>query len=204
MSLTYLIYGHAITGGIALLAGLVAIVAKKGSSIHKSLGKVFFYSMLVSATVAIVIAGMPGHENPFLFSIGLFSLYFLISGYFSLRLKKEGYPFTIFITLAWALLAVGIGLIAFPLIKYRSVQIVPLVFGIFGIVFAIRELRLYKHPEKVYRSWMSLHLGKMTGGYIAAVTAFVVVNNILPGIVGWILPGLIGGVYITWWMRKLK
>lgn len=204
MSITHVIYIHAIAGGIALLSGLVALSTKKGSPVHKGMGKVFFYSMLASATVAIIVAGIPGHKNPFLLSIGLFSLYFLLSGYFSLRLKKQGYPFTIFITLAWVLLAIGIGLIAFPLIKYGSIQIVPLVFGIFGIVFAIRELRLYRHPEKVYQSWMSLHLGKMTGGYIAAVTAFVVVNNILPGAIGWILPGLIGGVYIGWWIRKLK
>jgi len=52
--------------------------------------------------------------------------------------------------------------------------------------------------------WLPLHLGKITGGYISAFTAFVVVNQYLPGIIGWILPGMIGGIYITLSVRKIK
>lgn len=44
----------------------------------------------------------------------------------------------------------------------------------------------------------------MTGGYISAVTAFFVVNQILINLWNWFLPGVIGGIYITFWIRKLK
>ena len=44
----------------------------------------------------------------------------------------------------------------------------------------------------------------MTGGYIAAVTAFFVVNEILPGIANWFVPGVIGGAYIAWWIKSLN
>ena len=44
----------------------------------------------------------------------------------------------------------------------------------------------------------------MTGGYIAAVSAFFVVNQILPGIWNWFVPGIIGSGYITYWMIKLN
>ena len=44
----------------------------------------------------------------------------------------------------------------------------------------------------------------MIGGYIAATTAFVVVNEFFSGLYGWFVPGLIGGIYIGYWMSKLK
>ena len=48
-----------------------------------------------------------------------------------------------------------------------------------------------------------MHLGKMMGGYISAVTAFFVVNQIIPGMWNWFVPGVVGGVYISYWMMKL-
>jgi hypothetical protein len=44
----------------------------------------------------------------------------------------------------------------------------------------------------------------MMGGYISAVTAFIVVNQLLPGVYGWIAPGVIGGVLIAVWSNKYK
>jgi len=62
------------------LAGAFSLLLKKGSSGHKKTGKLFYYSILISALAAYIIAVLSNHENPFLFSIGLFSTYFLISG----------------------------------------------------------------------------------------------------------------------------
>jgi hypothetical protein len=44
----------------------------------------------------------------------------------------------------------------------------------------------------------------MIGGYIAAVTAFVVVNNMFPSFWGWFAPTLVGVPYILYWNRRLK
>ena len=44
----------------------------------------------------------------------------------------------------------------------------------------------------------------MTGGYIAAFTAFVVVNQILPGVYGWLTPTALGTIYIMYWNKKIK
>jgi len=44
----------------------------------------------------------------------------------------------------------------------------------------------------------------MTGGYISAVTAFFVVNEILPGLWNWFIPTLIGSIYIAFWMKKVS
>jgi hypothetical protein len=44
----------------------------------------------------------------------------------------------------------------------------------------------------------------MIGGYIAATTAFVVVNNFFSSFYGWFIPGTISGLYITYWIKKIN
>ncbi|OUU19486.1 MAG: hypothetical protein CBC08_07240 [Flavobacteriaceae bacterium TMED48] len=82
-------YIHAPLGGIALLSGGISLISKKGSSLHKKSGKVFFYSMFLSAFSALVVSFLPNHESPFLFSIGLFITYFLVSGIRCLKYKQK-------------------------------------------------------------------------------------------------------------------
>ncbi len=45
----------------------------------------------------------------------------------------------------------------------------------------------------------------MTGAYVAALTAFLVVNNtFLPDVLVWSLPGLIAGIFISRTIKKSK
>ena len=200
----YLIWLHAGMGGIALVTGAVALLVKKGSDGHKKSGKVFYYSMLISAIVALLVSVLPDHESPFLFSIGIFSMYFLISGYRSLKLKKKDSEIKIDRTIAFTIVITGLVMILYPLIVNGKPNIVLLVFGITGLVFGLRDLRMLKNLKALRKKWLRLHLGKMTGGYIAAVSAFFVVNEILPGIWNWFVPGILGSIYIAYWMRRLQ
>lgn len=199
-----LIILHALAGGAALVAGAVALASKKGSKRHKKTGKGFYYLMLSSASLAFVVAVMPNHESPFLFSIGVFSIYFLISGYRSLRYKQDEFELKFDKAVAIIIILTGLIMIAYPIILYSKLNIILAVFGAVGIIFGSRDLVLFKNVEKLQKSWLKLHLGKMIGGYIAAVTAFFVVNEILPGMYNWFVPGIIGGGYIAFWMRKLR
>jgi len=90
----------------------------------------------------------------------------------------------------------------YPIVLFSQLNIILTVFGIVGIVFGFRDLKLFRDKERLKKSWLKLHLGKMTGGYISAVSAFFVVNQILPGIWNWFVPGIIGSMYIAWWMIK--
>ena len=195
-------YIHAPLGGIALFAGGIALVAKKGSQLHKKSGKVFFYSMLISAIAAFIISVLPKHENPFLFSIGLFSSYFLICGLRSLQYKQREFELKIDKIIAYLIALTGFSMILYPIVLYSQLNIILTVFGIVGIVFGFRDLKLFRDKERLKKSWLKLHLGKMTGGYISAVSAFFVVNQILPGIWNWFVPGITGSMYITYWMMK--
>ncbi|MEZ4938412.1 MAG: DUF2306 domain-containing protein [Crocinitomicaceae bacterium] len=200
----YLIYAHAGFGGMALLSGLITISVKKGGIWHKKSGKIFFLSMLFSAFSALIVSLLPGHESAFLFCVGVFSTYFLIGGYRSLKFKNEQVNLSLDRLLAWIIIFTGFGMITYPIFLSNSINIVLSVFGFVSIIFGFQDLRLYNNKEKLKNSWLKGHLGKMMGAYISATTAFVVVNQLLPGVWGWFAPSIPGTFYIVYWMRKVE
>jgi uncharacterized membrane protein len=199
-----LIYVHAAFGGIALLTGLVSILAKKGKKIHRKSGLIFFYSMLLSGITAMIISVMPNHESPFLFAVGIFSLYFVLTGKRALNFKRKSPDLKIDKMISSIMIFTGVLMIALPIVLTKSIIIILAVFAIVGILFSIKDFILFKTPERLREAWLKLHLSKMLGGYIAATTAFVVVNQFFPGIYGWFIPGIIGGFFIAYWSRKMN
>lgn len=198
-----LIYSHIVSGAIALLTGSVSLVAKKGGFLHRKSGLIFVFTMLVSTTLSMTVAVQPNHINTFLFSIGILTIYFVIGGYLALRYKKKYVNLIADRCLALSMFVIGIAMMsnAFFLNEFN---IAVFAFGALGTVFAIKDFANFYFHEELHKHWLTLHLGKITGGYISAFTAFIVVNQYIPGIFGWILPGIIGGVFIAIWSRKVK
>ena len=95
-------------------------------------------------------------------------------------------------------------MVLYPLILEGQLNIILTVFGIVGIAFGVRDVQLLHKPDVLKKAWLKLHLGKMMGGYSAAVSAFFVVNQILPGVWNWFVPSIVGGVYISYWITKLN
>jgi uncharacterized membrane protein len=199
-----LIYSHAFLGGIALFSGMISLIAKKGKILHRKSGKVFLLSMLSSALTALIISVLPNHESAFLFSIGVFSSYLILTGYRAISYKSKNVNLTIDKIISWTMIVLAFLMIFYNPIFNNKVNIVLTAFGIVGSFLSIRDLILYKNTERLTAGWLKLHLGKMIGGYISATTAFVVVNDFFPSFYGWFIPGIIGGFYITYWMNKLK
>ena len=199
-----LIYIHAAFGGIALLAGSVSIIAKKGKNIHRKSGLIFFYSMMLSGIIAMIVAVLPNHESPFLFAVGIFSLYFVLTGNRALNFKRKNPDLKIDKLISIIMIATGVLMILLPIILTKSINIVLVVYAIVGIIFSVSDLILFRNPERLRKGWLKLHLGKMLGGYISATTAFVVVNEFFPSFYGWFIPGIVGGFVIAYWMRKMN
>lgn len=199
-----LIYIHAALGGVALLTGGIALGVKKGSQPHKKSGIVFYYSMLISTIVSLVIAMLPNHESAFLFSISVFTIYFLLGGKRSLHHKQTNPDLNIDKLLAYLIILTGITMMLYPLILKGKTNTILLVFGIASLIFGARDLQLFNNAEKLRKKWLRQHLGKMTGGYISAVTAFFVVNELLPGVWDWFAPSIVGVPFIIYWGEKLK
>lgn len=198
------IYIHALFGGIALLSGLASILFTKGSPNHKKSGKVFSYGMVISSLISLPICGLPNHENSFLFLIGIFTIYLVISGNRVLlfRKKKEAnftdklISSTMFIA---SLFMLFFG--TYFLIKSNSGGILYLFFGLSAFLISIRDFKFYKNIDKT--KILPFHIGKMSGAYIASITAFLVAGLRFEGLICWILPSIVGTFFIMFWVKKI-
>ncbi len=199
----FLIIAHAALGGVSLLSGFVAAVTNKGSKPHITSGRIFYYSLGSSILLSLIAANMPDHYNPFLFSIGIFSGYFISIGKRAIQYKRPNHSFSTDRLIHMMMVVTCILMVIVPILVYNTFHIVAGVFGLVGLIFAIRNLYDLSNSDQVKKNWLKMHIGNMSGGYIASVTAFVVVSNLLPGVYSWFVPGIIGGIFIFYSIRKV-
>jgi len=206
---TILLIIHIIAGSIGLLTGTINIIKKKGDKAHKNVGKFFFYSMLINGFAGLIMSLI--HRNDFLLIVAVFSIYMVATGQRFLSLKqlnKEQKPKTIdwiltYTMLVFAFLFITYG--SYLLINKVNFGIVLLVFGVVSCLMAIKDIKVYKGNIKEKNYWLLLHIQRMVGSYIAALTAFIVVNNhFMPGIVGWLLPTVIFTPLIVKWTKQYR
>lgn len=199
------IYIHAFFGAIGLLAGSLSFIVKKGSKLHKMSGKWFTIGMLASSGLSIPIASMPGHENPFLVMIGLFTIYMVIVGNRSLRFKKRK---TLADKTDWGIsglmAVISLVMLSAGLLKSGEIAVLFLFFGGIGLVLCLMDFNFLRNPHKTKTGWLVQHIGKIVGAYIASVTAFLVAGTHLSGLAVWILPSVIGNTAIIYWILKVR
>ena len=81
----------------------------------------------------------------------------------------------------------------------------PVVFGALGMVLAGVDLARFARPPADPRAWWFAHMGGMLGSYIAAVSAFSVVNfTFLPTTARWLWPTALGVPLISIWITYYK
>ena len=107
-------------------------------------------------------------------------------------------------------------MIGYPvaLMIIQNIIFVPVlsVFGTILLRFTIKDFSMYAQPgnfQPKNRKWLILHIGQMSGAYIATVTAFLLNNfHIHPPWVLWLLPTAVGIPLIIIasrnWTKKLK
>lgn len=206
---TVFIFIHALFGSISLLAGTISVIAKKGDRWHKKSGIVFYYGMLIASLSGIIAAFIPGHINPFLFVVGLFSFYLVLSGYRVLRFKRVKSQEQLLWDkiLFWGMFLVGLAMIGYGISSVAqgfNMGIILIVFGGIAIFNAAVDLRAFRDLKMLRKKSIRLHIGKISGAYIAAFTAFFVTNNVLPALLSWLLPTVFGILFIGYWLRKTR
>ncbi len=195
---------HITGGGLSLVLGSYAMLAKKGGRRHKAIGNIYFYAMLTASLVSLVMAAL--HPNYFLFIIGVFTAYMLLTGKRYLGKKSTAdvtrVDWLITITmLIFALAFLGLGISY--LLGGSLFGIVLAVFGITAGLFVSVDYRNYSGRSMLKNYWLTAHFQRMIGSYIASATAFLVVNNqVLPGVVAWLLPTAILTPLIVRWSKK--
>ncbi|MCH2043796.1 MAG: DUF2306 domain-containing protein [Saprospiraceae bacterium] len=203
---------HIITGAIGLLTGILNILRKKGDHTHKLIGRVFYVSMLTASISALVLASL--HSNYFLFMVGIFTLYMVSSGQYYLRRKQKDklgsktieWGITILMLIS-GLVFIGFGILT--LVKSNLFGLVFLTFGGLGLLFVQQDFKNYTGKATTDNYWLLGHIQRMTGSFIAALTAFLVVNakyfpEQIPGFVYWLLPTVILTPLINKWCREYK
>lgn len=199
------IYIHAFFGGIALLSGLASILFIKGSANHKKSGKVFSYGMVISSLISLPICWLPNHENNFLFLIGIFTIYLVISGNRVLLFKKKKEANFTDKLISGVMFVASLFMLFFGtyfLLKSNSGGILYLFFGLTAFLISIRDFKFYKNIDKA--KILPFHIGKMSGAYIASITAFLVAGLRFEGLIYWILPSIVGTIFIMYWIKKIK
>lgn len=200
-----LIVSHVLFGSIALISSPIALSAIKGSKIHILSGRIFSIAMYFVSASAIIVTQFSGHDNFFLFCIGVFSAYLTFTGNRYLKLKKlhdkvglkkidKILPFTLVIFAIGLLFSGGIFKLNFVALFFASIALL-----LFRADFKI----MYLHQTNNL-TWLHMHIQRMIAATIAAFTAFLVVNNnnFLPNLFAWILPTMIGTPLIFYFIKK--
>ena len=189
---------HIASGSVSLLTGLIAILSPKGNKIHRTAGKIFFYSMLLVSASAITISLLKG--GSFLLMIGLFAFFLTYSGYRSVKNKEFNNT-----SLDWFVLAIAA---CNSIAMLLSFNIILVVFGCLSTFLVIGDLRIFiqkmRNRPIGRQQWIVRHIGMMVGAYIATSTAFLVVNvtNFEPAWLPWLMPTFLGVPVIIYWIRK--
>jgi len=202
-----IIYVHAFFGGIGLVTGMGSIITKKGSALHKKMGKLFSIGMLTSSLIAIPISWMPNHKNLFLFLIGLFTIYMVLSGNRVLNYKRKATVAGIDKLISGSMLIFSFIMLLLGAYYLRAATpggILYVFFGGFGLFFSIVDFKFYRNPKKQRTAYLVSHIRKMVGAFIASVTAFLVAGLGFMHLLFWILPSVLGTAYIVFWRRKVQ
>ncbi|MDE3252396.1 MAG: hypothetical protein KGO92_06290 [Bacteroidota bacterium] len=204
---------HILGGSIGLLTGTINLVRRKGGKKHVRVGKLFTYGMLTAGFSAFVLSIL--HPNYFLFMVGVFTLYLVGTGNRYIRLQLSGKdvkPTLLDWMISGSMLLAGLFLIVQGirlLVAQQHFGLVLMVFGLIGLRFVTIDVAYYRGKSRQRNDWLLSHLQRMTGGYIASLTAFLVVNAkflpaVFPSVLLWLLPTFILTPLIIFWSRKYK
>lgn len=205
---------HLVAGVVALISFWTAGLARKGSPLHKKVGKVYLLSML-----GIILTGIPlvfGLLNGGKPVAAIFLTYLLVlvttgcwSAWRSIRDKRD--PKTYFGFAFWSLTGItalsGAAVIAFGM---QIGSVLLQVFGGIGIVAGIGALFSWRRAPQDPKWWLKEHYGAMIGNGVATHIAFfgIGLRSLLPGVdpqllqaFAWFTP-LLGAVIATIWIGR--
>ncbi len=199
-----LLFIHIAFGILSLILGLYILLTKKADKNHKTIGNFYFASMLITALVSFPMSYL--HPSYFLFIIGIFTTYMLLTGRRYLQKKQITDVKNTDWILTFVMLITGIAFIFFGIFKLYIGDYFGTVFITFGaisIFFTWQDKRNFKGNSRYKNFGLTTHIQRMVASYIATLTAFLVVNNkFLPETIAWLLPTFLFVPLIIKWTKK--
>lgn len=208
---TFFLILHIAGGSIGLLTGMLVLSLTKGKKLHKTLGMLFVFGMMIAGVSSLALAIM--HPNPFLFMIGVFTLYMTGTGVRFIKSKLSNPTPATFDRI----LQIGMGISGIILIGWGAkllfdgsmFGVVLITFGGIGMSMLVFDLKKMGKPEPDKLAYIRIHIQRLLGAFIASFTAFLVVNleympDFIPGWMYWILPTVIITPLISYWSKKYQ
>jgi hypothetical protein len=217
------VYLHITGGVVALLLFWIPVFARKGSPIHKRIGRYFALLMYMIGISGLLMSSMdlwiPEVLHPdssaaatrntavFLFSLSLLVLTTTRHGWLTINYRDNRLPLRkpFQLALVGALLICGIGLFALGLMRSNMIFVA---FGGLEVALSAGILRYTFKQQTRPREWWTEHLGGLFASGIGAYTAFFVFGavtimeplfNQLPSlqVLLWVGPAVIRSIAIT-------
>lgn len=165
---------HVVSGSIALLLGLMALISRKGSKLHIRSGRIFLFLIalvILTGLVGVFVFG----RNTFLLVITILSGYVSYSGLRITRRKTNEVSGNDVVIALLSLCVLAYFLYYFNKIgMYWSPIVIYSTVGAFLLVILYDFLR-YLIPKDTYRKhriWLYEHIYKMTSAFSAILSAF--------------------------------
>lgn len=172
-----LVTTHVAAGAIALLSFWTAAIARKGSPLHKAVGKAYLLAMLgilataLPMSIVFIARGQTG--------FGIFLAYLVVItgsscwlSWRAIQLKRDPVRYfnRRYQALGWGNLAAGIAVFAIGL-QMGSVLLAG--FSWVGILIGVGILRKMRNPPTARNWWLQEHYGAMLGNGVATHVAFL-------------------------------
>ncbi|MBH69011.1 MAG: hypothetical protein CMM58_11705 [Rhodospirillaceae bacterium] len=222
MNLTILLTISNTFGAVACFTGIIGLLARKGSGIHRVVGRIFFISLLgvVGAEIWVNL-----HANEFtMFLVALLSGYFGISGYRCLYLNRSMGRYFVFASrpgvldkgLAQLNIIICLALSFWAGINLQDIEgflknvskafeiTTLLTLSLLGLVISYNDIRRFRAANIVERDWLRRHSIRMIISFVG-VGILVLENNFVgvPEIVRWLLPVALGIPLMVFWCCRI-
>ncbi|WP_111980247.1 hypothetical protein [Algibacillus agarilyticus] len=211
----FLLNIHILTGGIGILAGFMALISTKGSSLHKSSGRLFSVAMLFcgGSIIGLFGLGVKGSNISDALS-GLTIIYFIATAFRSLKVGQRSLTTLDYMLFAGvmsiALANVYLGLNASKLaLEYPPAQYFVVAFIHFIAVADDLYLRFKRSVGKQYRlirhSWrMSLVLFMASGAFFLGQMKLFPAVLTENAFILFFIPSLLSLFYMGYWLVRLN
>ena len=185
------------------------MILPKGGKRHRKIGRLFVTGMMLTGGSALLMAQIK--PNPFLFIIGVFTIYLVGTADRYIKLKQNK-PLLIDWVYTLGMFVFGSIFIIWGIItltKSDGMGSAMLVFGSIGLYSVYRDLSNY-NGEATHRNYrLFTHIGRMVDGFTATVTAVLVVNAqyiplTIPTVVYWLAPTLLFTPLSVYWIKQRK
>jgi uncharacterized membrane protein len=205
---------HVTAGGLALVAGYAALLARKGGRLHRGVGRWFAYAMLTTAIVGLAIAVSRGVAPAVNVPASLLTAYLVVTSLMTLRPPRRARP--------WQFGALGVALaVAASSLVFAAQAIAGggtrngmpafpfLLFGVVAAIASAGDIRAIRSGNPTGARRIARHLWRMCFAlFIAALSFFIGQSDELPEplriIPLLVIPVLAVLAAMAWWLWRVR